>query len=96
MKKYIILFCTCCFLSACSGFAPFVDARREAGTTSIVGESRSDMVVICYGAYGTTPEEILKLAVDECAKTNRYPKFVKQTLMSCTLFEPTRVYYKCE
>lgn len=95
MKKYIII-CFFCFLSSCASFSPFVDARREAGKIGTIGESSEDVVVICYGAYGTSQEEIINLAINECAKTSRKPKFLKQESFSCTLFEPTKVYYKCE
>ena len=87
---------TVAFLSACSAFAPYVDARREAGTLATVGRSTPEKVSICYNSSATSSEEVLKLATDECAKTGKKPKFLGQNYWDCSLFVPTRVEYKCE
>ena len=84
------------FLSACGAFAPYVDARREAGTLATVGKSTPEKVSICYNSSATSPEEVLKLATAECAKTGKKPKFLGQNYWDCSLFVPTRVEYKCE
>lgn len=84
------------FLSACSAFAPYVDVRREAGTLAMVGKSTPEKVSICYNSSATSPEEVLKLATAECAKTGKKPKFLGQNYWDCSLFVPTRVEYKCE
>ena len=84
------------FLSACGAFSPYVDARREAGTLATVGKSTPEKVSICYNSSATSPEEVLKLAADECAKTGKKPKFLGQNYWDCSLLVPTRVEYKCE
>ncbi len=84
------------FLSACSAFAPYVDARREAGTLAIVGKSTPEKVSICYNSSASSPEEVMRLAEAECAKTGKSPKFLGQNYWDCSLFVPTRVEYKCE
>lgn len=81
-------------LSAC-GTAPYVDSRREAGQREPVGTSTADTVAICYSSHSTTPEEIFKLAESECAKTGRVPVLADQVEWSCTLFAPTRIFYRC-
>lgn len=81
-------------LSAC-GTAPYVDSRREAGQREPVGSSTADVVAICYSSQSTTPEEIYKLAESECAKTGRAPELASQDKWSCTLFAPTRIFYRC-
>ena len=82
------------FTCSCT-LPPFVDTRREAGSTVNVGESTKDGVAICDNQLTTTPTEILKLAHNECAKTGRIPKFHKQTSWSCRFLLPTHVYYNC-
>lgn len=81
-------------LSAC-GTAPYVDSRREAGQREPVGTSTADLVAICYASQSTTPEAIYKLAESECAKTGRTPVLADQADWSCTLFAPTRIFYRC-
>jgi len=81
-------------LGAC-GSAPYVDSRREAGQREPLGASTPDLVAICYSSQNATPEEIHALAESECAKTGRAPVLADQTGWSCTLFAPTRVFYRC-
>ena len=88
------LFALTLLLNAC-GTAPYVDSRREAGQRDPVGTSTADMVAICYSSQSATPEEIHNLAVSECAKTGRVPELAGQAEWSCTLFAPTRIFYRC-
>ncbi len=81
-------------LSSC-GTAPYVDSRREAGQRVPVGMSTADVVAICYSSHSTTPEELFKLAESECAKTGRVPVRADESDWSCTLFAPTRIFYRC-
>lgn len=81
-------------LNGC-GTATYVDSRREAGQREPVGFSTADLVAICYSSQSATPEEIYKLAESECAKTGRAPQLADQVDWSCTLFAPTRIFYRC-
>ena len=81
-------------LGSC-GTAPYVDSRREAGQRVPVGTSTPDMVAICYSSHSATPEQIHALAESECAKTGRIPERADQAQWSCTLFAPTRIFYRC-
>ncbi len=81
-------------LSGCRAFDPFVDARREAGQVAPVGSSTVDSPVICYGF--AEPEEVEKLAQNECAKTNRVAVFEQKENFKCALFAPQRAIYRCE
>ncbi|MGE4062246.1 MAG: hypothetical protein AB7E79_02665 [Rhodospirillaceae bacterium] len=74
---------------------PYVDSRREAGQREPVGASTPDTVAICYSRQTATPEQIYKLAESECAKTGRAPLLADQVDWSCTLFAPTRIFYRC-
>ncbi|MEQ8734227.1 MAG: hypothetical protein RIC29_04835 [Rhodospirillaceae bacterium] len=81
-------------LAGCAA-EPFVDGRREAGSTQPVGPSTADRVAICYNSRGTTPAAVQRLAESECAKTNRRPKFDGQDAASCSIVNPTRVFFRC-
>ena len=81
-------------LGSC-GTAPYVDSRREAGQREPVGTSTADVVAICYSAQSATPEQLYKLAESECAKTDRVPQLAHQADWSCTVFAPTRIFYRC-
>lgn len=81
-------------VSACGG-APYVDSRREAGQTSMVGASTPDRVAICYSSQSTTPQEVLKLADSECAKTGRSAQFSHQSQVACNLSNPTLAFFSC-
>lgn len=81
-------------ISGCASFAPFVDARREAGQVDPVGSSSDDNPVICYGF--ASQEEIDQLAQNECSKTNRKAVFVRKENFTCSLFMPQKAIYKCE
>lgn len=88
-------------LSACAGqFDAFVDRRRNPGTANManlyIGPSTLDRPAICYSSWLSSPEEILALAEKECAKTNRKPKFLKQTSYSCRAFIPHHAIYECQ
>ena len=78
------------------GCAPFVDSRREAGFSHTVGESTLDRVAICYNPYSTNANEIIKMAQEECEKTDREAAYDGHKYWSCRVFLPHRVYYRCQ
>ncbi len=78
------------------GCMPFVDSRREAGFTRTVGESTPDRVAICYNPYSTNANEIIKMAQDECEKTNREAAYDGHKYWSCRVLLPHRVYFRCQ
>ena len=81
-------------LSGCAS-EPFVDGRREAGSTRPLGPSTVNRVAICYNSRSTTPETVLALAESECAKTDRVPRFDGEDIMDCSVVNPTRAYFRC-
>ncbi len=93
MKRLLTLFLLITVLAAC---APFVDARHEGGSPQTVGESRPDRVAICYNGFATNENEIIRMAREECAKTNREPAYDGHKYWSCRVFLPHRVYYRCQ
>lgn len=93
MKKAVFLILL--FVAGCVQ-APFVDARREAGSPYTVGESAPDRVAICYNPYSTNADEIMRMAQEACKKTNREPAYDGHKYWSCRVFLPHRVYYRCQ
>ena len=77
------------------GTAPYVDSRREAGQTALVGTSTQDRVAICYSSNAATPGALLRLAESECAKTGRTARFDGQDFGGCVLLAPTRAFFRC-
>ena len=95
MKKiFVIIFAI--LLNACSQFEPFEDMRREAGSTTPVGQSSNSRPVICYNPLWHDQEETLSLAQAACARTNKKATYVENHYFSCRLFNPSTAIYKCE
>ncbi|SDD70765.1 hypothetical protein [Rhodospira trueperi] len=81
-------------LSACG--TPFVDSRREAGSTGTVGASSANRPVICYAKGETTPDQIRAMAAEVCAETGRFAVFEREDLGNCRLMQPWRAFFRCE
>jgi hypothetical protein len=93
-QKIFFAIIACFFVNACVG-SVFVDTRRDAGTTKMVGESTPDMVAICYAPSKATKKQIYDLAEKECAKTDRVAKFHHKSDFTCRLTVPNHAYFKC-
>jgi len=83
-------------VTGCSS-TPFEDRRREAGQSQLtyVGDSTPDTPSICYNSMTSRPQDVIRLAREICAKTNRVPVLVDQDQFDCTLLYPTRATYQC-
>lgn len=81
-------------LSSCA-VDPYVDGRREAGSSRTVGRSNENRVAICYNSRSTTPAAVMQLAESECAKTDRVPRFDGEEILSCSVSNPTRAFFRC-
>lgn len=92
MKRFV----TIILLAAVAACAPFVDARREGGSPATVGQSTPDRVAVCYNGFATNENEIIRMAREECAKTNREPAYDGHSYWSCRVFLPHRVYFRCQ
>ena len=93
MKR--VLFFLLVFLNGCAQ-TPFVDARREAGSSHTVGESTPNRIAICYNPYSTNANEITKLAQEACQATNREAAYDGHNYWSCRVFWPHRIYFRCQ
>lgn len=88
------VFLTALSLAGCAA-EPFVDGRREAGSTRTVGRSSASVVAICYNSRSTTPQVVWEMAESECAKTDRVPRYDREDVMSCSVANPTRIFFRC-
>ena len=78
-------------LNACTAF---VDARREAGMITPIGQSSSQKIAICYNPLFHEDRELLELAKNTCDKKN--VQYEDTKYFNCTLFYPNTAFYKCE
>lgn len=81
-------------LAACSGPA-YVDMRREAGQPQTVGAASLNTPVICYSVRETSPQEVLAMAQEVCAQTDRVPLYRSSDWLTCTLRQPRRAVFQC-
>lgn len=96
-RRNLLILTTFVLINACSITAPFVDSRREAGTTYSVGRSIPEKPAICYNALTTPYKDVLKLATEECRrnKNGNYAVPEEQTTFTCRLFAPNHFYFSC-
>ncbi len=52
-------------------------------------------VQVCYAAKGTTPNEVLRLAEEECAKYSKSAQFIANEVFNCPLSTPVAARYYC-
>ncbi|OPZ78419.1 MAG: hypothetical protein BWY78_00592 [Alphaproteobacteria bacterium ADurb.Bin438] len=93
LKKLILI--SIFIISGCGITKPFIDSRREAGKSYLVGESNLDTVAVCYNSITTKKEELLEIANTECMKTNRKAVFKSQKILNCSFISPTKAYFDC-
>lgn len=67
--------------------------RRRAG----YGQDRTTLseIVVCYNAKATRPDEIVRLAEEECAKVDMKARFTRSGYDACPLLTPAGAHYAC-
>ena len=89
------------FLSGCGILNPYIDRRRNPGTSDItklyIGSSRADAPAICYNPLLTKDDELQALADAECVKNNTgtHAVFETKDRFSCKVLLPATAFYKC-
>ena len=89
------------FICGCSILDPYVDRRREPGTSDIsrlyVGKSKPEAPAICYNPLLTKEPELQTMADAECVKnkTGTHAEFIEKDGFSCKVFLPATAFYKC-
>ena len=95
----MILMTSLCFVIAgCSGGAPYVlNASEFSRETDIYRKGIQDRseVTVCYSKRASRPQDIAKLAVNECARFGKSARFRKQSYASCPLLTPIAAIYDC-
>ena len=81
-------------VSGCAS-EPFVDGRREAGSTRNIGPSTLNRVAICFNSRTTPADVVMELAESECSKTDRVPRYEGQDRFDCTWGNPSRAFFRC-
>lgn len=89
------------FLSGCSILDPYIDRRREPGTSDInklyIGKSKADAPAICYNPLLTQDSELQAMADAECIKNNTgtHAEFIEKDGFSCKVLLPATAFYQC-
>lgn len=83
-------------VAGCVRPEPFVNNvsefdRRNIGQPAPV----PGVVQICYHGPATTPETVLRLAEEECAKFGKTPQMIKQEISDCPIATPVAANYLC-
>lgn len=84
--------------AACSAPPPYVyypdefDRRRQG-----YGQDRTTLseIIVCYNAKAATPDEIVRLAENECAGVGMKAAFTRTGFETCPLLTPAGAYYTC-
>ncbi|NQV48138.1 MAG: hypothetical protein HQ504_10190 [Rhodospirillaceae bacterium] len=100
MFRYLIIPCAFAISLAITSCAqpPFVhkagEFNRESGE---YGKPITDItsVTVCYSSNSTTPQEVSKLARDECAKFEKAAIYSGQDYRTCPLVTPVAAIYSC-
>ncbi|MBH88822.1 MAG: hypothetical protein CMF71_06325 [Magnetovibrio sp.] len=84
-------------ISACST-SPYVHRADQYNRSSDdFGRTITDIsqVVICYNTFNSTPDEIVKLALDECKRYGKSASFLKQDYGICPITAHMSASYTC-
>lgn len=81
-------------LSGC--IAPYNDARREAGQRDPVGQSKNDIVAICYHPWRDTECTAQTVAQQICATTGKNAVLTETKTFNCSFLAPNTALFTCE
>ena len=83
-------------LSGCARPEPFVFRNSEFDRRSI-GRPASvpGLVQVCYAASATTPDAVVRVAEEECAKFGKTPQAIGQEITVCPMAAPVTANYLC-
>ena len=84
-------------LSSCAMAEPHVYRPSEFDRRTFVKSVAAvpGEVQVCYAAKGTTPDEVLRLAEEECAKYSKSAQFIGNEVFNCPLSTPVAARYYC-
>lgn len=84
-------------LGGCSRAEPYVYRtaefdRRVLGKAPVAVPGE---VQVCYSKMGTSPDEVVRLAEEECAKYGKSAQFIGNEIYQCPLSTPITARYYC-
>ena len=85
----------CLLLLLLTACAPYIDERREAGQVAHVGQSKKNVIAICYHSWRTDEDELLAMANEACAQSGRKAQYSDEKIFNCTFFTPNTRFFKC-
>jgi len=94
----LVLFAVIVVVTACAG-PPFVYKSDEFNRTSNnFGQPVRDIsnLTICYRSTSTTPRQVNKMAIKECASFNKMAEFVEKRYDVCPLTAPIAAIFNCQ
>ncbi|MCC7016540.1 MAG: hypothetical protein IT564_04995 [Rhodospirillales bacterium] len=83
-------------LSGCARSEPFVfkntefDRRTFGRPASVPG-----LIQVCYSSTTTTPEAVIRVAEEECAKYGKMAQMIGQDISICPMTTPIAANYLC-
>jgi hypothetical protein len=85
-------------VSACAG-EPYVLRDGEFDRQSdyfLRGTVAEETVRVCYAKNKTTPAQVVKLAIDECARFGKVAMFQENTYALCPARTPVAAVFDCK
>ena len=84
-------------LSGCAIPEPYVYRPSEFDRRTFVKSVAAvpGEIQVCYAAKGTTPNEVVRLAQEECAKYSKSAQFIGNEVLNCPLSTPVAARYYC-
>ena len=92
-----IVIVLCNFITVCAG-QPYINVNNEFNRDSdhyLKGPSDRDKVQVCYNTRSTNPEQIIKMASDECMRFGKHARFSKNSYTVCPIRTPVAAIYDC-
>ena len=84
--------------AACAAPEPFayqIDEFNRSASTFRKTPANIPQVIVCYGKSGTTPEAVIEVARQECARVGKVPRFNRQDYLICPVLTPVSAHYDC-
>jgi hypothetical protein len=98
MRGRILIVLVGLLTAACTAPEPYAFTEEEFNRSlPTFRKTNPDMkeVIVCYGKSGATPQQIVEIARQECAKIGKVPRFNRQDYLVCPVTTPVSVHYDC-
>lgn len=85
-------------VSSCAPPPPYVYIEKEFDRDrEDFGQDPTDItsVTICYNKRGTTPDAVVAMAAEQCARFGKQARFAGQDYDTCPLATPAAAHFDC-